>query len=162
MPKFALSPAEAGKLVDYFAAVAGVEFPYTADVRGKAVETREEKKWDAAMRLVTDRTAYCAKCHLIGDFRPSGETGTILGPNLEDVGGRIRPEYLRRWLADPKSLLPYTGMPVNFPPQGPRMGQDLLPGDGGEQLDAVLDLLLHYDIYLKRQTSIRARIEGGK
>jgi hypothetical protein len=114
---------------------------------------------DQAMRLVTDQKTYCAKCHLIGDFNPGGETQTILAPNLAEVGRRIRPEHLRRWLADPKSILPYTGMPVNFPPEGPPMGQDLLPGSSGEQLEAVAELLLHYDAYLQKHTSIRAMID---
>jgi hypothetical protein len=116
---------------------------------------------DQAMRLVIDKTTYCAKCHLIGDYNPGGETQTILAPNLAEVGRRIRPDYLRRWLADPKSVLPYTGMPMNFPAEGPPMGQDLLPGTSREQLDAVIDLLLQYDAYLQKRTSIRTMIDGA-
>jgi cytochrome c2 len=70
------------------------------------------------MRILLDRKTYCAKCHLIGDYRPEGDTLTSLAPNLQDVARRIRPDYLRRWLADPRSVLPYTAMPVNFPPMG--------------------------------------------
>jgi hypothetical protein len=92
---------------------------------------------------------------LIGDYSPGGETGAALAPNLENVAGRIRPEYLRRWLANPKSVLPYTPMTVNFPPGGPPLEPELFDGDTTEQLDAVMDLLLNYDWYLKRQTSIR-------
>jgi cbb3-type cytochrome oxidase cytochrome c subunit len=164
MPKYNLSSAEAATLVDYFAAASNAGFPYTsASLPQTGSETNHGRAalMDQAMRLVIDRKTYCAKCHLIGDFDPGGETQTILAPNLAEVGRRIRPEYLRRWLADPKSVLPYTGMPVNFPPEGPPMGQDLLPGSSREQLDAVHDLLLHYDAYLQRRTSIRAMIDGA-
>jgi len=115
---------------------------------------------DRAMRFVTDRTTYCAKCHLIGDFTPGGEIRTTLAPDLAQVAGRIRPDYLRRWLASPKSVLPYTAMPVNFPPDQ-RMGQDIYPAPSLEQLDAVMDLLLDYDGYVKGRVSIRQLMEAG-
>jgi hypothetical protein len=163
MPKFNLSADEAGKLVDYFAAVAGVDFPYTSDPQGRSARlgtgSQSPGRREEALRLVTDRTTYCAKCHLIGDFTPGGENRTILAPNLERVAARLRPEYLRRWLANPRSVLPYTAMPVNFPPDQ-SMGQDLLRGTSQEQLDAVVDLLIHYDETIKRRTSIPRLIES--
>jgi len=161
MPKYNLSADEAGKLVDYFAAASGADFPYAFDphvrpLRRESMSREQADRLDRALRLVTDRTTYCAKCHLIGDFSPGGQTRTILAPDLERVGRRIRPEYVRRWLANPKSVLPYTAMPVNFPPTGPPMGQDLYPGSSLEQLEAVTDLLLNYDEYVKHRQSIRA------
>ncbi len=165
MPKYNLSADEARKLVDYFAAVADVDFPYVrsssqqTDARSDPAVTQRR---DLAMKIVIDRTTYCAKCHLVGDFDPGGEMQTILAPNLERVGRRIRPEYLRSWLADPKSVLPYTGMPVNFPPEGEPMGQDLFPGSSLEQLEAVVDLLLNYDRYMQGQTSIRAMMDAAE
>ena len=165
MPKYNLSADEATKLVNYFAAAADVDFPYTQGVSGQADSRFDPvltQRRDRAMRIVIDQTTYCAKCHLVGDFDPGGQTQTILAPNLDRVGRRIRPEYLRRWLADPKSVLPYTGMPVNFPPEGPPMGQDLFPGSSLEQLDVVVDLLLNYDRYMQGKTSIRTMIEAAK
>jgi len=166
MPNFALSPAEARKLVGFFAAAAGAEFPYDSDEGGRgkgrvAIGPKEIERMDRAMRLVTDRTTYCAKCHLVGDFSPGGEIRTTLAPNLQDVAARIRPEFLRRWLASPKSVLPYTAMPVNFPPDQ-RLGQDIFPGSSVEQLDAVMELLLNYDEYVRRRVSIRQWIEAAK
>ncbi len=164
MPQFNLSPDEAAVLVDYFAAVASSEFPYVSrppTVQGDTASPRRAALMDQAMRVITDRKTYCAKCHLIGDYDPGGQTQTILAPNLANVGRRIRADYLRRWLADPKSVLPYTGMPVNFPPDGPPMGQDLLPGSSAEQLEAVLDLLLRYDAFMQNRTSIRALIDAA-
>lgn len=111
------------------------------------------------MRIVVDRTTFCAKCHRIGDYSPGGEMQTILAPDLAQVGRRIRPEYLRRWLADPRSILPYTGMPVNFPPEGAPLGQDLMPAASRDQLEAVADLLLHYDAYWQSRARIRTLME---
>ncbi len=112
------------------------------------------------MRVLTDRTTFCAKCHLIGDYTPGNQVRTSLAPRLDRVAGRLQPEALRRWLANPKSALPYTGMPVNFPPDGPPVGQDLLPGTSLEQIDATVDLLLHYPAYIGSQISIRQMVES--
>lgn len=117
---------------------------------------------DAAFRLLTDRKTFCAKCHLIGDYSPGDEVQTTLAPRLDRAGERIRAEYLKQWIANPKRLLPYTGMPVNFPPGGPPVGQDLLPGSSPEQIDAVVHLLLHYGEYLQQRLSIRRLIEESE
>ncbi len=166
MPKFTLAPDEARKLVDAFAAAAGVEFPYSGSSRvGKTYQASGDvpraERLDRAWRLILDRTTYCAKCHLIGDFSPGGEVWTTLAPNLQDVAARIRPDYLRRWLASPKSVLPYTAMPVNFPADQ-RLGQDIYPGSSVEQLDAVMELLLNYDEYVRSRFSIRQMIEAAE
>jgi len=163
MPRYNLSAQEAARLVEYFAARSGAEFPYASDPRSQqarqeALDPARLARHQQAMRLVTDRTTYCAKCHLVGDFGPGGQNVTVLAPNLQSVGRRLRPGYVRRWLANPRSVLPYTAMPVNFPP-GKQMGQDLLPGTSAEQLDAVLDLLLDYEGYLRSRVSIRAMVE---
>ena len=156
MPRFNLSQPEAAALVGYFAAKAGASAPYLkpdelpvrpfADADGTTVP---RPFGDRAMKILTDRTTFCAKCHVIGDYRPGGENQTILAPDLTQVGRRLKPDYLRRWLANPKSVLPYTAMPVNFPPTGEPLGQDLFPGSSQEQLDAVVELLLHYDEYAR-------------
>jgi cytochrome c2 len=147
MPRYALSTNEAAALADYFAARANMPtgYPSLADPRRPEVGP----KLDGAMRILADRTTFCAKCHVIGDAVPTGGR-TVLAPDLIEVQRRLRPEHLRRWLASPKSVLPYTAMPVNFPPTGEALGQDLLPGTASEQLDAVMELLLHYDEIRRR------------
>ena len=114
------------------------------------------------MKILTDGKTFCAKCHLIGDYSPGDTVGTTLAPNLAEVGRRLRPDYLRRWLANPRSQLPYTPMPVNFPPTGPPMGQDLFEGSSIEQIDAVTDLLVNYDWYMNRRPPIREMIESAE
>ena len=57
---------------------------------------------------------------------------------------------MRRWIANPAALLPYTPMPVNIPydPAAQHQGgvdQQLYHGTSVEQLDAVVDLLMNYD-----------------
>lgn len=160
MPRYNLSAAEATALVDYFSATGDAEFPYTSDVArfhptNGAADPKREGRQAGAFRILTDRKTYCAKCHLVGDFGPGGENWTVLAPNLEEAGQRLRPDYLRRWLAGPRSALPYTPMPVNFPPTGEPLGQDLLEGRSAEQLDALTEFLLNYQGFMSRRTSVR-------
>jgi len=110
------------------------------------------------MRLFTDRKTFCAKCHVIGDYRP-GSTPASLAPDLENVGRRLQGEYVRRWLADPRATLPYTPMPVNFPPSGEPLGQNLLPGNSTKQIDTIVELFDRYDEYLRGKTSIRKMMD---
>ena len=74
------------------------------------------------MNVVTNGN-YCVKCHLIGDYNPPG-TDRVKAPDLSVVHKRLRGDYLRKWLAKPTSIQPYTSMPVNIPfdPDAPLMG----------------------------------------
>src|SRR3954470_23581044 len=115
-----------------------------------------------AMKIVTNGN-YCVKCHSVGDYEVHGSPRG-LGPNLDQVYRRLRPEYTRRWIANPQRILPYTGMPVNIPydPKPPNFGgvtQDLFPGPSTAQLDGVVDLLMNFDEYTRRQTSVRGLVK---
>ena len=150
MPKFNMSSEEATALTNYFAATAGVEFPYQAEPSSDfqdvlAKEKARPNRLRDARKILEDKQTFCAKCHYLGQKGPGDAIKTTLAPDLEKVAGRLRHDYIRRWLANPKSVLPYTGMPVNFPPEGKPLGQDLFPGTSLEQIDAVVDLLLHYN-----------------
>jgi cytochrome c2 len=159
MPKFNLTSAESEAIVGYFAARDGMEYPYEFDARTRssAVSAPPQiKRLDDAMKLVTDNN-YCVKCHKIGDFSPNGAPAA-LAPNLADVSKRIRPEFLRDWIANPARLLPYTGMPVNFPKNKPA-DQALFPGTAEEQVNAIVDLLLNYDALMTGKTSIKPLVK---
>ena len=161
MPKFNLTSAESQAIVGYFAAKDNVEFPYEFDQRTRteylsAADAAHPNRLDDALKLVTDNN-YCIKCHKIGDFAPNGAP-SALAPNLADVSRRLRPEFLRDWIANPARLLPYTGMPVNFPPNKPA-DQKLFPGTAEQQVQGVVDLLLNYDSLLKGKTSIKPMIK---
>jgi cbb3-type cytochrome oxidase cytochrome c subunit len=151
MPRFNISRSEAGKLADYFSAIADAEYPYTPRAVAASAPL-DVARLDRTMRLVLDRASYCGKCHTIGDHAPASQNRTVLAPRLDEVGRRLRPEYLRRWLADPKSVLPYTAMPSLFPSSGKPSGQEILPGSSQQQIDAVVELLVRYDEYVKQRT----------
>lgn len=160
MPKFHMSSAEASALVDYFAAKDGAEYPYEYDPRTQsshlaAAEAEHPNRLDDALKLVTNRN-FCVQCHLVGDFMPTGSV-KAQAPNLDRVHQRLRPDFIQRWIASPKRLLPYTGMPVNFP-YGKEVAQDVFRGSSQQQIDALTDLLLNYDRYMKQQTLITPKV----
>ncbi len=161
MPKFNMSPAEASKLANYFAAVDNAEYPYDFDSRTReshlaAAEAKHPDRLDDALKIVTDAN-YCTKCHLLGDFNPTGSE-RAKAPRLDQVYKRLRPNFTLDWVANPKRLLPYTGMPVNIPHDKP-VSQALYSGTSDEQLNAVVDLLLNYDRFMESKTSIKPLIK---
>jgi hypothetical protein len=111
-----------------------------------------------AMRIVTNGN-YCIKCHRVGDFDPAG-IDRVKAPDLSVVYRRLRPDYLRTWIAKPTAILPYSSMPINIPydsaaPQlGSTLSQDLYPGDSLEQMQALVDLLMNYDQYAREQSRV--------
>jgi cytochrome c2 len=167
MPNFRMSGDEATKLVDYFAAKGNADFPYEYNVRRRGgylaeLEQAHPSFLNDAMNIVTDGN-YCVKCHSVGDFQPGGDIRT-LGPDLSDVYRRLRPDFVRRWVANPVRVLPYTGMPVNIPynPAPPLFGgvsQDLFPGPSVAQLDGLVDLLMNFDEYALRHTSVKGLVK---
>ncbi len=188
MPRYNMSEAEARMLVDYFAALDRAEYPYNfesirqpdhlaaADQRYAARlqkladegelpldgSTRQRHLSDA-MRIVTNGN-YCVKCHLIGDFDPAG-IDRIKAPDLALVHRRLRTPYLRKWLAKPTAIQPYTSMPVNIPydPTAPLLGttlpQGLYHGSSLDQLDALVDLLMNFDQFSRDRSPITPMVE---
>ena len=158
MPKFNWSAAQAASMVDYFAAVDGAEYPYVYDPRldSGSVAAKEAVRpghLEGALKIVTN-TNYCVKCHLVGDYSPPGNPKG-LAPQLEVIHERLRPGYVHDWIANPKRFLPYTGMPVNIPFGNP-VSQDLYAGTSEQQVDALTDLLMHFDLFAKRNLSLEA------
>ncbi|MFM1996098.1 MAG: hypothetical protein RLZZ111_485 [Planctomycetota bacterium] len=161
MPKFNFQSSEAAALVDYFAAVDGAEYPYVYDARLDesavlAAEQSHPGHLDGAMKIVTNNN-YCVKCHLVGSYSPPGNP-KALAPQLERVHERLRPGYVHDWIANPKRFLPYTGMPVNIPFDKP-VSADLYDGTSEQQVDALTDLLMHYDMFAKKNLSLEAYLK---
>lgn len=173
MPKFNMSDAEATALVNYFAARDNAAYPYVASAsrqdnvlaaaeakyneRLKKEGVAPSTRFDDAMKIVVDKN-YCVKCHGVADFMPTG-SDRAKAPNLADVYRRLRPDYLRNWIANPKTILPYTSMPVNIPfdPAAPFEGgvsQDLFHGTSTDQVDGLVDLLMNYDRYSRDAAKI--------
>jgi hypothetical protein len=174
MPKFNMSAEEASILVNYFAAMDGAEYPYAFDSRTRQDHLRREEQ--RFPRRLDDAKVFvqtiCLQCHKLGEFTP---TRPDQAPNLADVYHRLRPDFMRHWIANPKRLLPYTGMPpaqVPPPPKGPldknrptdkgNFGADVGPlfdptkshATSEDQLGAVIDFLLNYDRYAQRDEKI--------
>jgi hypothetical protein len=124
---------------------------------------RTTNRLDDALKIVVDKN-FCVKCHIVGDFDPGG-SARAKAPNLADVHRRMRPEYLRQWIGNPKMILPYTAMPVNIPyepaaPQG-KAPPELFVGNSEQQVQALVDLLMNFDQYAKGKNQIAPLVPPG-
>lgn len=187
MPDFSMTSDEARSLVNYFSAIEDVEYPYVHNERrqpqyleqkeanyrsllaetGVATESDGvDPRFTGAMKMITSSN-YCVKCHIIGDFVPSG-ADRAKAPNLSIIYKRMRPDYLRQWIGKPTSVLPYTSMPVNVPYNpdaeflGSNVPQDLYHGTSVDQVNALVDLLMNYDLYAKQRSTVLDLVEAGK
>ena len=176
MPKFNMSSEEAAALVNYFAARDGAPYPYDFNERSQLPRLAEldqqyryslesvddkpsgETRLDHAMNLVTS-TQLCVQCHLVGDYVPAG-ADRAKAPNLANVGRRLRPEYVRRWIAKPYHIVPYTPMAVNFPYGQPKW-QELYHGTSEQQIDALVDLLMNYGVYSSNRAKIAPLVKAS-
>ena len=172
MPKFNLSPDDASKLVNYFAVKDNASYPYEFDPRRQSdhLASRQatyahqaadggepeenQDRLEAALKTVTNRT-YCVQCHSVADFQ-SDNSPRAQGPNLAQVYKRLRPDYTRRWIANPQLILPYTAMPENikYNPEAEQISDKWYHGSRTDQVDGLVDLLMNFDEYAKRQARI--------
>ncbi|MBI1901390.1 MAG: c-type cytochrome [Planctomycetia bacterium] len=170
MPKFNLSQQEASALVNYFAAVDNERYPFEHDERTTPehlalLDQRIPDRLTDAMKIVANKEK-CVKCHQMGDFAPTGSV-LAMAPRLDRVHDRLRPEYLRRWIANPPRVLFYTGMPVNVKVAEPirpkdfkvvpgkfEVGKLVQEGTATQQVDALADLLLNFPAHMQEQQSI--------
>ena len=176
MPKFNMSSTEATHLVNYFAAREGMEYPFEFDPRTRSTHLAAAEdefqqssgsgmsRLDQAMRIVTNGN-YCVKCHPVGGYEPEG-SDRAKAPDLAVVHDRLRPEYVRRWIANPKKILPYTSMPVNIPfdPNSSHLGgvdQGIFPGTSIQQVDALVDLLMNYPTFTSNKNDISDLVRQG-
>jgi mono/diheme cytochrome c family protein len=106
--------------------------------------SRLRKEWEEtgayasdAYKLLTDRNL-CLQCHNVGDVVIQAPQG----PNLSLTAERLRPEWLRQWIANPDRLFGYKpAMPQNFP-NDKLDYQDRLVGPTFDQVTAVRDILM--------------------
>jgi hypothetical protein len=162
MPRFNLSPHDAQTLANHFAAVEGVPYPYQqVPQRNPDYLARQNEKHRAAISG-TDHPDYlsqgfkllvnpklCRTCHSVGGFaaQQTNDPKNVRGPNLEYATDRLRPDWLKLWLARPTWTTPYTGMPVNFNPTddpAKRTYVESFAGDAAVQWVAVRDALMNY------------------
>jgi hypothetical protein len=104
MPTFSLSENELGKLVRFFQALSRQPFPYIPD----QVPVLTAKETDMARSLFSSPAAPCLKCHATGD--PTHDR-TATAPNFLQAKGRLKPDWVERWIIDPQAISPGTSMP---------------------------------------------------
>jgi mono/diheme cytochrome c family protein len=105
---------------------------------------RLKKQWEEtgayasdAYRLLTDRNL-CLQCHDVGDAKASAPQG----PNLDLTAARLRPEWVKQWIANPDRLFGYKpAMPQNFPNDSLDY-QNVFAGRTIDQVTAVRDILM--------------------
>lgn len=86
-------------------------------------------------------TKVCASCHELGHLQPSPDQ--LQGPSLNLTPERLRPGWLKRWIAHPQRYLPYpSSMPQNFP-RDQKQFQELIAGAPLEQVTGVRDTLMN-------------------
>ena len=106
--------------------------------------SRLRKQWEEsgayaadAYRLVTDRNL-CLQCHSVGDVA----SALPQGPNLALTAERLRPEWVKEWIANPDRLFGYKpAMPQNFPNDSLDY-QNVFVGRTIDQVTAVRDVLM--------------------
>jgi len=164
MPRFHWGKAmdvvsrETEDLADYFAARDGAEFPYQSipqQQQGYLLEREREFPGylEAGWFMMANKGSPCIQCHAVGQYKPTGGDQVVNGPDLRQVANRFRPDYLERWIANPRRLLPYTAMPQNIAPHGPSQipVPPILQNQPMEMVRAIRDTLLNYTAVVEQQ-----------
>jgi cytochrome c551/c552 len=104
MPTFSFSENELGKLVRFFEALSRQPFPYIPEPG----TTLTAKETDMARSLFSSTSAPCLKCHATGDV---AHDRFATAPNFLLARGRLKPDWVERWIIDPQTISPGTAMP---------------------------------------------------
>ncbi|HET8924780.1 MAG TPA: c-type cytochrome [Candidatus Acidoferrum sp.] len=104
MPTFSFSENELGKLVRFFQALSRQPFPYIPE----EVPVLTAKETEMARSLFSSTAAPCLKCHATGD--PAHDR-VATAPNFLQARGRLKPDWMERWIIDPQAISPGTSMP---------------------------------------------------
>jgi len=104
MPTFSFSENELGKLVRFFQALSRQPFPYIPE----EIPVLSTKETEMARSLFSSTAAPCLKCHATGD--PAHDRFAT-APNFLQARGRLKPDWVERWIIDPQAISPGTSMP---------------------------------------------------
>ena len=112
MPDFRLSPAEVASITDYLLTLGTPSPGASPEPRSPRIPPWEPLALSAfsmrkAETLLRDRWS-CLGCHQLGD------DGGRIGPRLEGIAERLRPEYVRHLIEDPAHLAPGSIMPASL------------------------------------------------
>src|SRR6266404_1889161 len=104
MPTFSFSENELGKLVRFFQALSRQPFPYIPE----EIPILTTKETEMARSLFSSTAAPCLKCHATGD--PAHDRFAS-APNFLQARGRLKADWMERWIVDPQAIAPGTSMP---------------------------------------------------
>ncbi|MDH4070682.1 MAG: cytochrome c, partial [Ignavibacteria bacterium] len=137
MPTFNFSEEEINRITKYFLALSDE----TLELRDYAGFTPDRQSVAVGRTIFND--FQCAKCHPTGSVSiGSGELSTQdLAPDLTLARGRLKPDWIVDWLADPAAIQKGTRMPTFFP-DGQSPLPDVLDGDAQMQMEAIRDYLM--------------------
>lgn len=143
MPTFGLTDEEVKTLVEYFAYLAHEEVSY----QGHEIPSPSAEKLTSGKALFDK--LQCAKCHEVNAASLAMGT-SFLAPDLALTKQRLKPEWVKKWIADPQVLEEGTMMPTFFP-EGQSPVTDILEGDAAKQIQAMRDYLYSYKHEPKKQ-----------
>ena len=111
------------------------------DFKGLTEQYEESNAYadDSYRLLISVAGRACLGCHQIQG------SGGKKAPPLDLAADRLRPEWTKRWIANPQAMFSYNpAMPTNFPkkPKGGEKSQDLFVGSTLEQISAARDVLM--------------------
>jgi hypothetical protein len=137
MPTFNLTDAEINTLMKYFLGLSDQDL----QIRDYEGYHPDPELLPVGKEVFT--LFQCANCHPSRDVTPGegGVTTADLAPKLELARGRLKPEWIVEWLADPAKLQPGTRMPTYFP-DGESPLPDVLDGDAKKQMMAIRDYVI--------------------
>lgn len=103
MPVYGFDDAKTRLIVEHFALVAGVPYPFSSEEKVPLAKLPEVI---AKGKLVFEANQ-CGKCHLVRGLTVSTDTPA---PRFAITGARIRRDFFERWMRDPQRYMPGTGM----------------------------------------------------
>ncbi|GIW94549.1 MAG: hypothetical protein KatS3mg110_2590 [Pirellulaceae bacterium] len=125
MPQYRLSDTELDELAN--ALIQADRIPDAAPASPVPID--EPVPEAVAARLVTPDGFGCTSCHSVGNRRAPNAPIHTLGPNLAQLGQRIRRPWFERWVRNPARIVPRIEMPAIQTP---------VPGVLDDQLDRQL------------------------
>ena len=138
MPNFKLSDADAR---DISAFLIFDSTPIAGDTVPASSANQDRKTLDPAAGTSLYGESFCASCHAVQNAAGNVVGGDI-GPELTRVGNKVKPEWLRAWLRNPRVYDPGTAMP-HFRFNEPQL--NLLTAYLGTKTDSDLLANVHLD-----------------
>jgi cytochrome c2 len=139
---------KAKKLAEETSKLWETELKRVQELAQDSSSVRQQARWEEqeayihdAFRLLIDRTL-CAQCHQIGNLIPEGDASKTQGPPLALAVQRLRPEWIKYWVAYPVRILHYTPMTQYFPSNVPKRNEHLFAGGPLDRVEAVRDILM--------------------